>query len=112
MEATVSKKYKSFCNDTKIAYYLNIIAIILILLFFIRRESPNNSYFSKIIIILLLSACLCINVKSSFSILQWKHMGNIFLNPYYGELKNNILLNLLYCIGLFCFITYLFSSFF
>lgn len=113
MEITLSEKYQGFCNDTKLSYYLNISAIMLILMFFLGRENTNTNanYFARIIIILLFSICLCINVKSSLSILEWNNMGKLFLNPSYNELKINILLNILYCIGLFFFITYLFSTF-
>lgn len=104
MNSSLNNLYQQFCDDTKISFYLNISAIVLIFIFLLREKKSN---IARTIIIIIFGICLLINIKSSYSLLDWKNISNLFLNSSLAEVRNNILLNLLYCIVVFVFIIYL-----
>lgn len=104
MNSSLNNLYQQFCDDTKMSFYLNILAIILIFVFLLREKKSN---IARTIIIIIFGTCLLINIKSSYSLLEWKNISNLFLNPSLAELRNNILLNLVYCVLVFIFIIYL-----
>ena len=111
MDSSFSNLYQNFCDDTKTSFYLNIAVIILILIFLTRKQNAFSSHIGKLIIIILLGACLLINIRSSSSLLDWKNMGSLLLNPSLAEIRNNLLLNCVYCILVFIFIVYLVGEF-
>jgi len=111
MDPSINHLYQNFCDDTKTLYYLNIAAISLIFIFLTRNKNTFISHIARVITILLLGACLLINIKSSSSLLDWKNIGGILLNPSLAEIRNNLLLNYLYCILVFIFIVYLAGEF-
>jgi len=111
MDSSFSNLYQNFCDDTKTSFYLNIAVIILILIFLTRKQNAFSSHIGKLIIIILLGACLLINIRSSSSLLDWKNIGSLLLNPSLAEIRNNLLLNCVYCILVFIFIVYLVGEF-
>lgn len=111
MESSYNSLYQKFCDDTKTSFYLNIGAIILILIFLIGKQRSFTSHIARLIVILLLGICLYLNIKSSSSLLDRKNIGNLIFNPSLAELRNNLLLNIVYCILMFIFIVYLVGDF-
>jgi len=111
MNSSFNNLYQKFCDDTKTAFYLNITAIILIFIFLMGKQTSISSHIARLIVILLLFICIYLNLTSSASLLDWKNMGNLLLNPSLAELRNNLLLNIMYCILMFIFIVYLVGDF-
>jgi hypothetical protein len=74
------------------------------------KQTSSLEQISRLIVILLLFICIYLNVKSSTSLLDWKNVGSLLLNPSLAELRNNLLLNFLYCMLMFLFIIYLISD--
>jgi hypothetical protein len=111
MNSSINNLYQKYCDDTKISFYLNIGAIILIFIFLIGNQKSFTSHIARLIVILLLGLCLYLNIRSSSSLLDWNNIGSLILNPSLAELRNNLLLNLLYCILMLIFIIYLVGDF-
>jgi hypothetical protein len=107
MNSSINNLYQKYCDDTKISFYLNIAVIILIFIFLMGKQTSSSEQISRLIVILLLFFCIYLNVKSSTSLLDWKNIGSLLLNPSLAELRNNLLLNFLYCMLMFLFIIYL-----
>ena len=111
MDSSFSNLYQNFCDDTKTSFYLNIAAIAIIFLLLTRKQNTVTSHIGRLITIILLVACLLINIRSSSSLLDWKNMGSLLLNPSLAEIRTNLLLNCVYCILVFIFIVYLVGEF-
>ena len=111
METSFISLYQKFCDDTKTSFYLNIVAIILIFVFLIGNQKTYSSHMARLIIILLLGLGIYLNLKSSASLLNVNNMGDLLLNPSLAEIRNNLLLNLLYCVLVIIFIFYLVGDF-
>lgn len=111
MESSYNSLYQKFCDDTKTSFYLNIAAIIIIFIFLIGNQKSFSSHIARLIVILLMGLCLYLNIKSSSSLLDWNNIGGLLLNPSLAELRNNLLLNVLYCILMLIFIIYLLGDF-
>jgi hypothetical protein len=111
METSFISLYQKFCDDTKTSFYLNIIVIILVLVFLVGNQKTFSSHLSRLIIILLLGLAIYINIKSSVSLFDVNNIGNLLLNPSLVELRNNLLLNMLYCVLVIIFIFYLVRDF-
>jgi len=110
MELTNFKNYQTFCDNTKHTFFLNIFAIIFIFFFILGpyKLSGISNKIIKIIIISLLSYSLYINIISSNLLLNTK---NLFVDPSLAIIKNNCLLNMLFCIVLIIFISTIISTF-
>jgi len=111
MDSSFSNLYQNFCDDTKTSFYLNIAAIVIIFLLLTRKQNTFSSHIGRLITIILLGVCLLINIRSSSSLLDWKNMGSLLLNPSLAEIRTNLLLNCVYCILVFIFIVYLVGEF-
>lgn len=111
MDSSFSNLYQNFCDDTKTSFYLNIAAIAIIFLLLTRKQNTFSSHIGRLITIILLGVCLLINIRSSSRLLDWKNMGSLLLNPSLAEIRNNLLLNCVYCILVFIFIVYLVGEF-
>jgi len=99
--------YQKFCNDTKSSYYLNILAILILLSFVVGRKSSIVSNIAKGMIIVIFIIVIYLNISSSQVFFQWNNIGNVLLNPSLVELRNNLLLNIVYCLLILVFIAYL-----
>jgi hypothetical protein len=110
MNSSINNLYQKYCDDTKISFYINIAVISLIFIFLMGKQTSSSEQISRLIVILLLFFCIYLNVKSSTSLLDWKNIGSLLLNPSLAELRNNLLLNFLYCMLMFLFIIYLISD--
>jgi len=96
--------YQDFCDKTKMTFYVNIVVIILIFLFILGNFNVFFSTITKIIIIILFVFSLYITINSSFTI--FNNTENILDISYLEQIKNNIILNVIYCIIIFFFIIY------
>lgn len=103
----ISNMYQKFCNDTKSSYYLNILAILILLSFVVGRKSSIVSNIAKGMIIVIFIIVIYLNISSSQVFFQWNNIGNVLLNPSLVELRNNLLLNIVYCLLILVFIAYL-----
>lgn len=58
-------------------------------------------------IIIIFIILIYLNISSSQVFFQWNNIGNVLLNPSLVELRNNLLLNMVYCLLILVFIAYL-----
>ncbi len=111
MSIVHQKIYQSFCDNTKITFYLVSTAIVFMWLGIIGPYSTNYTvqWLFRIIVITLLSYSMYIMLISSNSLLR---IDNMFTNSNLANIRNNYILHIAYLFVIFLAILYLLYGFF
>lgn len=105
------KVYQTFCDNTKLTFYVNAFAILIIFICIIGpiQLSSFTNISIRFLLVALLSYSLYINIISSQSL--W-NIDNIFTNSNLATVRNNFLLNSVFSLFIFVFILYIIIDFF
>jgi len=111
MSNSSSEIFQNFCDSTTSTFFLNIYAILLIFVFILNpfNFTGYKKYIGKALIVMILGYSLYISITSSYSLFSIK---DILENTSLGTVRYNLMLNLILCICLFLFMSYIIKNIF